>query len=115
MLIYFLGMWGGMNRDLNVMLSLRELLVKDASQSFSKDFDQQLLTKHVYPVVLKTSDYIDHNSYLCTKYFSSVPWPTKRKSRNEFVGKPSLMNYTYVMKECPQICRPKNHSDWTYC
>ena len=74
--------------------------------------DQFFLRDYVYSLI--KNDSIIHDSYLCSFYLDSIPFPTQRIS-NCFVGQigKCLLNSTLI--KCPIKCRPKNHLDWNYC
>ena len=78
-----------------------------------KGTDQSFLTDHVYYLI--ESDSIIHDSYLCTMYSKSLPWPTKREG-NCFVGSTGSCNSSATdFYKCPLSCRPSNHKDWIFC
>lgn len=106
------GMWGGMNRDLNQNLQLRNRFLAKGG-TWQKGYDQHLLTDILWPVAQK--DMTSHDSYLCRQYPGSEPWPTRRVD-GEFVGDAfPWENEPRKPKVCPAACRPKEHQDWTTC
>jgi hypothetical protein len=78
-----------------------------------KGEDQRFLTDNVYKHLKDISTI--HDSYTCTLFDNSSPWPTKRKG-NCFVGftEDCQLNATDFY-ECPKQCRPKSHPEWKYC
>ena len=60
-----------------------------------------------------------HDSYFCGKYSPTQPFLSKRKEGiGNFVGSISSINSQlrfYKENECPEKCRPINHTDWLYC
>ena len=56
-----------------------------------------------------------HDSFNCNKNMSGEPWPTQRLG-NCFVG--SIWNCdknATSFHKCPDICKPKDHQNWTSC
>ncbi len=115
-------MWGFFNsRDRILANKIFGLLINpliapnyNLNHSSPKGFDQYFLSSYVYLDIKKSS--IIHDSYTCQSFKDSQPFPTKRHG-NCFVGtsldicddkEPSFVS-------CPIQCRPKDHSDWTYC
>lgn len=62
-----------------------------------------------------------HDSFCCPAYRPNRPFPTQRDG-NKYVGMAvgkgcgADMVFKEKLPECPERCRPKNHSaDWIYC
>ena len=82
-----------------------------------KGRDQDFLNDYFYPFAIHRATI--HDSFLCTKFFASQPWPTKRQG-DCFVGCihcecNDLKKEIKAFGNCPLECRPKNHTDWIYC
>ena len=63
-------------------------------------------------------DSVQHDSYLCSYFNDSIPYPTERIiASNNYVGAPWVENEVNggLKEECPIQCRPKMHQDWKYC
>jgi len=76
-----------------------------------KGNDQNVLNRYMWPIVKKDS--IQHDSFLCTMFPGSIPFPSQRKP-GIFVGcvRPcKIFNTT----ECPKQCRPIDNQDWKFC
>ncbi|KAB7495581.1 hypothetical protein Anas_14130, partial [Armadillidium nasatum] len=58
------------------------------------------------------TDYIAHDSFCCSKFNGSSPFPTRRE-KGKFVGaalfKAKNPSGVKIPKKCPPICRPQNH------
>jgi len=105
--------------------SLRKLefekMISDFGSSWRKGVDQNALHAVLAPVAAK--DALVHDSYLCQssliKGSKQAPWPTQRHSGPNFTlpVEPNFVgNVDFsITKECPQICRPKEHQDWMLC
>lgn len=108
------GMWGGTNRNLKQNAHLRQTFIQKGKPILEKGLDQDLLRDNLWP--LMRNDLLVHDSYCCTKFKGSRPWPTKRQTM-EFVGDkfPWEKNGKFKVEECPKECRPKDHADWKYC
>ena len=80
----------------------------------AKGRDQHFLSYYVYPLLRGRSTV--HDSYLCQVYRDSEPFPSRRQ-KSCYVG--AAMPYDCMSSEqyyvCPVACRPKEHTDWTYC
>ena len=71
------------------------------------------LFRFVWP--LAKSDAVSHDSYNCTLFPNTQPFPTERiRQPNNFVGSIVISNNT-LWVECPIECRPKDHPDWIHC
>lgn len=58
-----------------------------------------------------------HDSYCCIDFPESTkPFPTQREGTT-YVGDVIYLNDSSagVLAACKKECRPKNHTDWTYC
>ena len=100
-------------------------MFKDGIGMFNKSLDQNMLSKHLYPVISKPdAKTVVHDSYTCEYYDipQNKPFPTKRNTTDDFKNGP----YNFVatidgvisiptFKECPKSCRPKEHQDWILC
>ena len=75
-----------------------------------REGDQDFLREHIYDLIVNNS--IVHDSYHCSKYADSEPFPTQRKSMDH-VG--SIVSSKKIIFICPIECRPINHKDWEYC
>ena len=85
---------------------------------FSKYFDMVYLREIVWPVLRKRS--ASYDSYHCkavSELGQSLPFPTKRKGSLYVGAGPTKYNLVNEMdkRECPKVCRPKDHKDWLYC
>ena len=113
-------MWGFKNsQNRTLAKDIYKLIVdKRLGQEFNptgqspKGYDQSFLSNHVYKSIKQNS--IIHDSFLCTSYQDSQPFPTKRKG-DCFVGQVGTCNETGHFYECPKECRPKDHLDWNSC
>ena len=72
-----------------------------------------LLYRYVWPWAIHDS--MCHDSYSCSKFPSTRPFPTKRKLElNNFVA--AIPAYDDLLTTiCPIECRPPEHQDWTIC
>lgn len=78
--------------------------------------DQRALRHVLWPEIKSREDVLQHDSYLCTTYPGSRPFPSQRQHSGDFVGAPSLrMSGQHVKEPCPVECRPPQHKDWLYC
>ena len=79
--------------------------------------DQDLLKEYIWPWAKDFA--MIHDSYHCTKYNNTLPYPTQRKDGicNFVACIPELKSRITFVKgnKCPIECRPKNHKDWEYC
>lgn len=58
---------------------------------------------------------LSHDSYTCTQFPRTSPFPTKRLMEpNNFVASVVFAN-DVMRQKCPKKCRPKEHKDWQYC
>ena len=130
------GMWGIKLRHLEryMMISSFHLASPDLilyAMQNSHDHDQTFLLKYViflgkhymimiemccryvWPWAIKNS--ICHDSYFCSDFPNTTPFPTQRKlEANNFVTAPPC--FALVLSDiCPTQCRPKNHQDWKLC
>jgi len=115
------GMWGGRNWHNAVYRPILSKML-NATQSLAKHTDQAVLDMFLWPEILKRKDVMAHDSYLCTQYPLSRPFPTQRCDPGEFVGRALLQDRMKAklkplkpLKECPPACRPAEHQDWLRC
>lgn len=94
-----------------VMKVWRKAMKRNATHESSIGNDQLVLNKVVWPRLV--NDVMQHDSYLCSRYKGSRPFPTQR-IQGTFVGCKRKCQYKDLSK-CPERCRPKNHQDWKYC
>ena len=84
-------------------------------QEARKGDDQDVLSRHVWPVVIDKT--MVHDSFFCYKQPGGRPFPTKRNLIKEpFVG--CAKRPCHCKKKilrCPKKCRPRLHKDWIYC
>lgn len=106
------GMWGGSNKDLNLTTNIRSNIITIGGNYWDRGFDQDVLYRTIYKPYSK--DILVHDSYQCIKYNDSLPFPTRR-NKTEFVGANFPDSISYILPECPKVCRPKDHQDWLYC
>ena len=100
---------------------LRKILDRSHVVHFGGRGDQRFLSENVWPFI--KDHVIAHDSFLCTQSYgiNSQAWPTRREhpanNTHCFVGcvRPCCTSSKYPFGECPMACRPKNHTDWTYC
>lgn len=80
-----------------------------------RDADQDFLRYYIYDRIKSNSTI--HDSYFCTKYLDSQPFPTRRQVQ-DYVGsvRSALnLNRKVTIFKCPIECRPVNHKDWEFC
>ncbi|XP_057295032.1 uncharacterized protein LOC130623556 [Hydractinia symbiolongicarpus] len=112
------GLWGfrsAMDRTLAhkiVNLVLLNAERRTENHEATKLNDQIVLAGHIWPLVKPYT--LQHDSYLCTRYIDTVPFPTKRYDDFLFVGCIRPCNVTERVP-CDVKCRPTDHKDWTYC
>ena len=75
-----------------------------------REGDQDFLGQRVYKLFGKNSTI--HDSYYCSLFNDSQPFPTQRSIRDH-IG--SHVHAKPVIFQCPIECRPSNHKDWKYC
>jgi hypothetical protein len=81
-----------------------------------KGFDQYFLADYIWYEARKNSTI--HDSYSCTQFGPSSPFPTERPKPMCFVSCLYCCNSTLnneINAECPWKCRPQNHKDWLNC
>ncbi|KAK3863482.1 hypothetical protein Pcinc_016151 [Petrolisthes cinctipes] len=113
------GMWGGCGWwHSEAMPQYRNRLFKWSHRKTSSlSYDQQNLALLLWPLMKKSL--VSHDSYLCSRYPSTRPFPTRRQNFT-FVGMRTYRG-KYVNDQvpetmpCPVHCRPKEHQDWIYC
>jgi len=76
----------------------------------AKGNDQKILVNHMWPQV--KHDVIQHDSHTCMDFPGSEPFPSKR-TKGYFIG--CVRSFCETPVECPAVCRPKDHQDWTFC
>ena len=115
-------MWGFYNeRDRELGKEIFKKMMNKASKyhkSGTKTVrgpDQFFLSDHVYPFIKSKS--IIHDSYLCKNYENSQPFPTERVGGcyvaiQQWDGICAQKNRLPI---CPEICRPAEHKNWTFC
>lgn len=75
--------------------------------------DQGFLKRYIWPWAKWSA--ISHDAYFCRQFPRTSPFPTRRKNdTNNFVAA-IVEAGDYLVKECPEVCRPKEHPDWTTC
>ena len=95
-------------------------------QTYADRGDQIFLTDHIWPIARSNS--LTHDSFYClwSRYIyrtDTRPFPSQRQYPDCFVGCPKpccrrLSNATIDFRQyeqCPSVCRPKTHPDWTFC
>ena len=99
---------------------LLELVLKNAQKrspgvkEATRGDDQDVLNKHVWPLVLNNS--MTHDSFFCHWAPGGVPFPTQRNFSEPYVGCDSRpCKFEKKLLACPEKCRPKQHKDWKYC
>ena len=116
------GMWGvkltpavrgKVNESFQKMLNSNMLY----SNHNERGPDQDLLKEYIWPWAKDFA--MIHDSYHCSKYNDTLPYPTQRKDGicNFVACIPELKSRITFVKgnKCPIECRPKNHKDWEYC
>ena len=112
------GMWGlkvAMNRSFAnyIVETMRDPGISE-NYTFKKyGNDQTFLSNYVYKFIV--ADSVIHDAYSCG-VLNGTPWPTRRIG-GCFVGSTSWCDEwsLYAGTECPEVCRPKDHMDWTRC
>ena len=101
---------------------LRSIITPELWSLYRKEyfcayFDMVYLREVVWPVIELST--VGYDSYHCknTDLGYTVPFPTQRQG-SLYVGsgptKYNLMN-TLATRQCPSVCRPRDHKDWLYC
>lgn len=113
------GMWGFKSSDDRKLANdiITKIKNKNISEKYNfnsrKGLDQHFLRNEIYALIKGKS--IIHDSYLCTRFKDSEPFPSKRKG-NCFVGRVGPCNESdNSFFKCPLECRLNNHSDWLKC
>jgi hypothetical protein len=81
-----------------------------------KGLDQDFLAEYIWRVARRNATV--HDSYSCTDFGNSLPFPTERPKSMCFVACFNCCNITINDRknhECPWKCRPENHKNWLYC
>lgn len=114
------GMWGGWNQFPRPFKLIRKKIIRHAIGKY-KGLDQKILTRVLWPALFRSRDLFSHDSYLCTLFPMTHPFPTQRDGAS-FVGKVFVASEkaraeeeTPKLRRCPRKCRPKTHPDWLYC
>nr|XP_027229553.1 uncharacterized protein LOC113821261 [Penaeus vannamei] len=110
------GLWGGLNKDLQLMRRLRDTMF-NRTAIVRKSLDQKLLRAIVWPEI--KHDLLDHASYPCQhpELGPTAPLPTRRVGR-EYCGLSAFnpnLSLPILQTDCPVECRPKEHLDWIKC
>ena len=75
--------------------------------------DQNFLNRYIWPWARLSS--LSHDSYSCTKYPNTRPFPTRREpGPNNFVASVAKVGAS-LQEPCPEECRPSDHQDWIMC
>ncbi|XP_069180266.1 uncharacterized protein [Procambarus clarkii] len=69
------------------LITIRDLMLRDAVGTSLYGKDQAILKRRLWPVM--TGRVLAHDSYTCTSFPGSVPWPTQRVD-GFFVGSPRM-------------------------
>jgi len=100
-------------------LSIRKMFGKDefyASREHSGP-DQKILKHIVWPWARSIA--MSHDAYKCRRFSGTQPFPSRRNHGiGNFVGSVISLNNSIPFTneyQCPEACRPKNHTDWLYC
>ncbi|CAF2763224.1 unnamed protein product [Rotaria sp. Silwood2] len=130
------GLWGvALNRlsfndrliMANALLpSNNEKQIQQYYSTYSGGGDQLFLEHYIWPLARHNS--LAHDSFTCfwSRYIyraDTRPFPSQRKHPSCFVGCPKpcctpevKQNFDFSSyKQCPSICRPKEHNDWLFC
>ncbi|CAL4066363.1 unnamed protein product [Meganyctiphanes norvegica] len=99
------------------LANIRDEMFIQARENTEEGYDQAVLQVLLWPPL--AHDVVGHDSYTCSRYLGSRPWPTRRKN-NTFVGNFSYRSTDNNWKitnglECPLECRPKLNPDWSTC
>nr|XP_045604917.1 uncharacterized protein LOC123762450 [Procambarus clarkii] len=97
------------------LITIRDLMFRDAVGTSRYGGDQAILARRLWPVM--KGQVLGHDSYTCTAFPGSVPWPTQRVD-GFFVGSPRYRKQyrnEKVSAHCPVQCRPQQHQDWLLC
>ena len=80
---------------------------------YSGKGDQQFLRDHIWPYI--QHQVFIHDSFLCQESYSRNchPWPSRRRPLGNDTGCCRSMKYPF--DQCPLVCRPSQHPDWTLC
>ena len=126
------GTWGFASvRNRSLATQIYSLMVNPIEASAfnekmenEKNCDQTFLRDKIWPLVKANATI--HDSYLCKRFPSSKPYPTRRTIPSCYVGnfewcddevtvRHFLNHSLYDNFICPVECRPKDHKDWLYC
>lgn len=106
------GTWGGCGMwHEKEVCSIRDTILET---SLSVRADQSGVSNKLWPLAKKNVTV--HDSYTCTHFPGSQPFPSQRVNFT-YVGEKSLMKAfkRKSLKECPSKCRPLEHPSWLYC
>ncbi|CAG0886191.1 unnamed protein product [Darwinula stevensoni] len=114
------GLWGAktyLNRSMISEIG-NKILFQENPKSY-KYFDQDVLTKHLWPVARHLM--MAHDSFTCKQkefFAASVrPFPTRRVG-NRYVGYGATKDSAAAViatSHCPVACRPVEHREWVKC
>ena len=116
------GMWGlytDKNRSLTekiYQLVVNKMIANIYKNPGHKWSDQFFLRDNVYLIIKNNS--IIHDSYLCSFYKDSIPFPTQRKGDcfvGQIAGQIGTCNENASFLNCPIECRPKGNLEWITC
>lgn len=131
------GLWGvASNRlSLNDRLIIANALlpsddineVRQFLKTYSRTGDQLFLTNHIWPLARRQNS-LAHDSFTClwSRFIYQIdtrPFPSKRPHPSCFVGCPKPCCPDEINpnedlsshRQCPSLCRPKQHKDWLFC
>jgi hypothetical protein len=102
------GMWGG-----SKFVFFKDIYKKlENITSFNYGDDQNFLSKYIYPFIKE--NLLVHDSFHCTEYKNSIPFPSKRMG-NQHVGQAFDKNdnpLSIISEKAPLACRRK--IEWEY-
>jgi hypothetical protein len=108
------GMWGADNHKLG--LTVAKSIQQDILKQMGNGNDQALLTRVIWSTF--RNKILTHDSYLCERYKDGIliPFPTKRQSKWDYVGRCVYeICGSDALPECPIACRPEHGKSWKYC
>jgi protein O-GlcNAc transferase len=82
-------------------------LIRDFSATPRYNHDQEFLA-FTLKTLIGESNMLSHDSYHCTEYPNSIPFPTERNQQDHFVGQYVTENEEFLMKfggKSPLACR----------
>jgi len=113
------GMWCFSNRlDRQLGRNYMEQIMEKAKTNKIRN-DQPILNAVIWNNLkdkLNTMVF-QHDSYNCIRFKFSRPFPTKRKSKDFYVGcdQHDCKTTKYKLSPCPVACRPSHGKSWEYC